>query len=155
MISVLRSSMGSRKQPILVQITTAGFLLDGYPCFETYKVAIEILAGVKQDDTFFPFLYVLDDPETEWENEDSWIKCNPAIDVVISRQYLRDQLNLAKNDSTQIVPVKTKNFNIFCQSASVWIRQEDLAACMKEKVDLNKFAGNTAYIGVDSNGGLP
>lgn len=149
LISVLRSSMGARKQPLLFQISTCGFLLDGYPCFETYKVAIEVLAGVKEDPTFFPFLYVMDNPEKEWENEDCWIKCNPAIDVVVSRQYLRDQLTLAKNDSTQIVPVKTKNFNIWCSAASVWIRQEDIAECMKQKIVLEDFRGLVGYIGVD------
>lgn len=148
LISVLRSSMGARKQPLLLQITTAGFLLDGYPCFETYKVAIEVLSGVKEDMTFFPFLYVMD-PDDDWEDEENWIKCNPAIDVVVSRQYLREQMILAKNDSTQIVPVKTKNFNIWCSAASVWIRQEEIAACMKQKIDLEDFRGMIGYIGVD------
>ena len=148
LISVLRSSMGARKQPLLIQITTAGFLLDGYPCFETYKVAIEVLAGVKEDPTFFPFLYCMD-PEDSWEDEDNWIKCNPAIDVVVSRQYLREQLTLANNDSTQIVPVKTKNFNIFCQAAQVWIKQEDIAKCMKTSVNLEDFQGMIGYVGVD------
>ncbi len=148
LISVLRSSMGARKQPLLLQITTAGFLLDGYPCFETYKVAIEVLSGVKEDLTFFPFLYVMD-PDDDWEDERNWIKCNPAIDVVVSRQYLREQMTLAKNDSTQIVPVKTKNFNIWCSAASVWIRQEEIAACMKQKIDLEDFRGMIGYIGVD------
>lgn len=148
LISVLRSSMGARKQPLLLQITTAGFLLDGYPCFETYKVAIEVLSGVKEDLTFFPFLYVMD-PDDDWEDEENWIKCNPAIDVVVSRQYLREQMILAKNDSTQIVPVKTKNFNIWCSAASVWIRQEEIAACMKQKIDLEDFRGMIGYIGVD------
>lgn len=148
LISVLRSSMGARKQPLLLQITTAGFLLDGYPCFETYKVAIEVLSGVKEDLTFFPFLYVMD-PDDDWEDERNWIKCNPAIDVVVSRQYLREQMILAKNDSTQIVPVKTKNFNIWCSAASVWIRQEEIAACMKQKIDLEDFRGMIGYIGVD------
>lgn len=148
LISVLRSSMGARKQPLLIQITTAGFLLDGYPCFETYKVAIEVLAGVKEDPTFFPFIYMLD-PDDDWEDEDNWIKCNPAIDVVVSRQYLREQLTLSKNDSTQIVPVKTKNFNIWCSAASVWIKQEDIAACMKQKVNVEDFQGLVGYVGVD------
>lgn len=149
LISVLRSSMGARRQPLLIQISTCGFLLDGYPCFETYKVAIEVLAGIKEDPTFFPFLYVFDNPEEELENEEYWIKCNPAIDVVVSRQYLREQMTLMKNDSTQIVPVKTKNFNIWCQSAQVWIRQEDVAACMKKRFTLEDFRGRTCYIGVD------
>ena len=148
LISVLRSSMGARKQPILFQITTAGFLLDGYPCFETWKASVEILAGVKDNPSFFPFLYVMD-PEDDWEDEKNWIKCNPGIDVVISRRYLQEQLTLAKTDSTQLVGVKTKNFNLWCSAASVWIRQEEIAACMKTKVNLEDYRGMLGYVGVD------
>lgn len=148
LISVLRSSMGARRQPLLIQISTCGFLLDGYPCFETYKVAIEVLAGVKDDPTFFPFLYVMD-PDDDIEDENNWIKCNPAIDIVVSKQYLREQLMLAKNDSTQIVGVRTKNFNMWCSSANVWIRQEDVASCMRQKLNVEDFKGMVGYIGVD------
>lgn len=148
LVSVLRSSMGARKQPLLFQITTAGFLLDGYPCFETWKASVELLAGAKDNPSFFPFLYVMD-PDDDWEDEDNWIKCNPGIDVVISRRYLREQIALTKTDSTQIVGVKTKNFNIWCSAASVWIRQEEVASSMAQKVNLEDFRGQTCYIGVD------
>lgn len=147
LIAVLQSSMGARKQPLLFQITTAGFLLDGFPCFETYKMSIEILAGVKNDDSFFPFLYVLDDPE-EIDDEDMWIKCNPGIDTIVSRQYLREQLTMARNDTTQVVNIKTKNFNLFCNSAQVWIPTEKIAKCM-HNWKMEDFAGKVCYIGVD------
>lgn len=148
LISVLRSSMGARKAPLLIQISTAGFLLDGYPCFETYKVAIEVLAGVKEDPSFFPFLYVMD-VDDDWEDEKNWIKCNPALDIIVTKEYLREQQTLAKNDSTQIVPIKTKNFNLWCNAANVWIRQEDIAACMKQVLNIEDFRGCMGYIGVD------
>lgn len=146
-ISVLRSSMGARKQPLLCQITTAGFLLDGYPCFETYKMAVEILAGAKEDETFFPFLYVMD-ADDDWQDEENWIKCNPAIDIVVSRKYLREQMTLAKNNPSELVGVKTKNFNIFCNAASVWISNENIASCM-QNWNIDDFAGQVCYIGVD------
>ena len=147
LINVLQSSQGARKQPLLIKITTAGFLLEGYPCFEERKVAIEILAGIKEDESYFPFIYQMD-PDDDWEDERNWVKCNPAIDVVVDRDYLRRQLLNAKNDSTQTVPVKTKNFNIFCSASSIWLRQEDVATCMC-KLDLKDFEGNGCYIGVD------
>lgn len=146
-ISVLRSSQGARKSPLLFQISTAGFLLEGYPCFETYKVSIEVLSGVKDDDTFFPFLYVFDAPE-DIEDENNWIKCNPAIDIIVSKKYLREQYNLAKNDTTQRVPVYTKNFNLWMNSRTAWIPTEKIAKVMK-KFELEDFAGNTCYIGLD------
>ena len=148
LISVLRSSMGARRAPILFQITTAGYLLDGYPCFETWKASVELLAGVSDNPSFFPFLYVMD-ADDDWEDEENWIKCNPGLDVVVSRRYLREQVALTKTDSTQIVGVKTKNFNIWCSAASVWIRKEEVADCMKKKINLEDFRGYVGYMGVD------
>lgn len=145
--SVMKSSMGQRSQPLMVQITTAGFLTEGYPCFETYKLSIELLAGVKEDDTFATFLYCLD-PEDNFEDERVWIKANPNLDVTISSDFLRGEVLKAKNDSTQLVPVKTKNFNIFCNSRTAWIPQEKVAKVM-DRFNLEDFAGNTCYIGLD------
>lgn len=145
--SVMKSSMGQRSQPLMVQITTAGFLTEGYPCFETYKLSIELLAGVKEDDTFATFLYCLD-PDDDFEDERVWIKANPNLDVTVKRDFLRGEVQKAKNDSTQLVPVKTKNFNIFCNSRTAWIPQEKIAKVM-QKFNLEDFAGNTCYIGVD------
>ena len=145
--SVMKSSMGFRTQPLMVQISTTGFLLDGYPCYETWKMSIEILSGVKQDDTFFPFIYMMD-PDDDWQDEDNWIKCNPALDVTISREYLRDQVTAANNDSTQLVPVRTKNFNCWMNSANVWIPQDRVVKCM-EDFSLDDFTGRVCYVGVD------
>lgn len=145
--SVLKSSMGFREQPLIVQITTAGFLLEGYPCYETYKVSVEILAGVKTQDEFFPFLYMLD-PEDDWTDEENWIKCNPCLDVTVTKDYLRDQVRAALNDSTQETPIKTKNFNIWMNSSVQWIPQDIIAGQMKP-VNIEDYRGKTCYLAVD------
>ena len=147
LLSVMRASMGARAQGILFSITTAGTLLDGYPCFEMYKMSIQLLAGVKQDDSFFPFLYVMD-PDDDWKDEKNWIKCNPALDVIISRDYLRQQVTLAENDTTQQALIKTKNFNLWQNSISVWLPTENVAACM-HNWNMEDFRGRICYIGVD------
>lgn len=145
--SVLKSSMGFREQPLIVQITTAGFLLEGYPCYETYKVSVEILAGVKTQDEFFPFLYMLD-PDDDWTDEENWIKCNPCLDVTVTKDYLRDQVRAAMNDSTQETPIKTKNFNIWMNSSVQWIPQDIIAGQM-QPVNIEDYRGKTCYLAVD------
>lgn len=145
--SVFKSSMGQREQPLMCQITTAGFLTEGYPCFETYKLSIELLAGVKTDDTFATFLYCLD-PDDDWEDEKNWIKANPNLDITVKRDFLRAEVVKTKNDTSQIVPVKTKNFNIFCNSQATWIPQEKIAKVMKD-LNVDDFAGCTTYVGID------
>ena len=145
--SVCKSSMGFRESPLMVSITTAGFLKEGYPCYEMYKVSIEILSGVKEQDEFFPFLYMLDQGD-DWRDESVWVKSNPCIDETVSRKYLRDQVQCAANDPTQIVPICTKNFNMWADTAEVWIPDDKVVKVMK-KLDIEDFRGCIAYAGID------
>lgn len=51
LFSVLRSSQGMRRDPLMCVITTAGFILEGGPCYEMWENCKEILSGAKSDDT--------------------------------------------------------------------------------------------------------
>lgn len=144
--SVMKSSMAMRSQPCLIEITTPQFSLES-PAFLTYQMSIEILAGVKDDPTFMPFLFTLD-ADDAWDDEKNWIKSNPSLGQTVTIEYLRDQLRAAKNDTTQQVPVKIKNIGIWCQSENAWIEAEKVAACM-QPIDLEDYRGYTAVIGQD------
>lgn len=143
---VMKSSQGMREQPLMVVITTAGFNLES-PCHTMYQLGLEILNKVKEDDTFFPFIYTMD-PDDDWEEEDKWIKCQPNLGVTVTYDYMRGELLKAKNDCTAEVGVKTKTFNLWCQSSLTWIPMEKVAKKMAT-VDLEDFRGETCYIGVD------
>ncbi len=145
--NVMKSSMGFRTQPLLVQISTSGYLLDGYPLYSLWQTSLEILDNIKTDDSFFPFIYQLD-PDDDWEDEDVWIKSNPALDVTVTKDYIRSQIASAKNDISQMVGVKTKTLNMWCPSSEVWIPQEKVAETM-ETLDLQDYEGQVCYIGVD------
>lgn len=143
---VIKSSMGMRTQPLMVVITTAGFNLES-PCHDLYKLSLEILSGVKNDDSFFPFLFQLD-VDDDIENEDNWYKCQPNLDVTVSKEFMRGELIKLKNDSTAEVGIKTKTFNMWCTSSMVWIKPEVVVANMKN-LRLEDFVGYTGVIGVD------
>lgn len=146
--NVMKSSQGFQSEPLSIIITTAGFLLDGYPLFEMRKTAIEILEGKKQDDTQFIALYELD-PDDDWQHdEESWIKANPSLGQTVTYEYLRDQVNMAVNQPSLEYGVKTKNFNIFCQSNETWIQSKYVDACFAP-VDIEDFKGEYAYGGTD------
>lgn len=145
--SVMKSSQGFRTSPLMVQITTAGFLKDGYPCYTTFQMSKDILSGVKEQDSFFPFLYMLDDNDN-YEDESVWVKANPGLGTIKSREWIREQLETAKNDSTQWVPIMTKELNVWADTAEVWIPDDIVVKCMKS-LDLNDFAGCLGYVGFD------
>lgn len=146
--NVCISSQGMRTQPLGIIITTAGFNKNGF-CYNYRATCLDILSGVKQQDNQFCAIYTLD-KETEFDDEKCWVKANPSLDITISRDYLREQVQNAKNNSTLETGVKTKNFNLWCSTSQTWIERE-LLLKHSEKFELSdeKFSGLYSFGGLD------
>lgn len=121
LLNVITSGMGSRKNPLTVIITTAGFNRES-PCYHFRDNAIKALKGVKDQDNLFTMIFTLDDDD-DWQNPANWVKANPNLDKAINLKYLEDQFKVALNmgGSTE-VNFKTKHLNIWTDAASVWIQ---------------------------------
>ena len=72
---VMKQSTSSRRQPLVVMITTAGTVRE---CIfdDMYAYANSVLDGTIKNDAFLPVLYELD-KTNEWKNMKSWVKANP------------------------------------------------------------------------------
>ena len=120
---LVKQSMGARVQPILFTITTNGFVRENI--FDAqYDYARSVLEG-KRLERFLPFIYELDDP-SEWDKEDCWIKANPGLDTIKSRDYLREMVKKAKDDPSFMPTVLVKDFNLKQTSEVAWLKYEDL-----------------------------
>ena len=145
---VLISSMGMRTQPLMLIITTAGFLVgDTYPCYSMYSTCKQILNNIKEDDTMFSLLYELDEGD-DWEDEKNWIKCSPSLGQTVRYEYMREQIQDAKNNTSLEVGVRTKNLNQFMQSSNVWISRDYIQKNMQE-VNLEEYRDEIAFGGCD------
>lgn len=142
----LKSASAMRTSPLGVVITTAGFNLSS-PCHDLHELCIEILHGVKTDDTQQAFIFQLNEGD-DWTDPANFIKCQPNLGITVDEAFMIGEVNKVKNDPTAEVGVKTKTFNMWCQSSMVWLSQERVAKCMKN-IDLHDYQGYTAYIGVD------
>lgn len=143
--NVLKSSMGSRKNPLMLAISTAGFIKDG-PCAEAMKTAKEVLDGVKTDERTFSLIFQIDE-EDDWKDESVWIKSNPGIGDSITLEYLRSQARQAMNiGGRAIVEFQTKHCNLFTGSVEVWIQPEIVEA---QREEWSPPAGHTVYAGLD------
>lgn len=124
LLNVIVSGQGARLQPLLNIITTAGFNKD-YPCYMvTRKTGIEILEGIKEDDSNFILIFEPDESD-DWEDPHTWIKSNPNLGVSVRTDFLKNELKTAKNEggSTE-VNFKTKHLNIWTDAPKVWIQDE-------------------------------
>ena len=145
---VLISSMGMRTQPLMLIITTAGFLVgDTYPCYSMYSTCKQILNNIKEDDTMFSLLYELDEDD-DWQDEKNWIKCSPSLGQTVRYEYMREQIQDAVNNTSLEVGVRTKNLNQFMQSSNVWISRDYIQKNMQE-VNLEEYRDEIAFGGCD------
>ena len=146
LLEVIQTGMGSRKQPLLFIITTAGFEKQ-FPCYaEERKTATEILQGIKEDDTFFSVIYTLDD-EDDWKDETTWVKANPNIGITPTWEFMRSQFVQAINQGvTKEVQFKTKNLNIWTDSSMAWVSDEKW---MLGGGELPNLKGRECYAGLD------
>ena len=143
---VIKSSMGMRQNPHLCTITTAGFDKT-LPCYKLRTTAIEILNGLKEDDSLFVAIYSLD-VEDDWTDEHNWVKCTPNLDVTVTKKYIREQVQSAINNPSEEVGVKTKTLNLWCDSSNVWLPESYIVKNSK-KINLKDFKDSECYIGVD------
>jgi len=146
-LRVLETGMGSRSQPLLFVITTAGFNRNG-PCYQMRKVVCDILEGKKRDESFFGLIFTLDEGDN-WEDESVWPKANPSIGLTPNWDFMRSQYVKAKNEGeTARINFLTKNLNIWTSTSRVWIKDEDWAA-NSEPFDMELLRGRPCYGGLD------
>lgn len=119
-----KQSMSARQQPLLLMITTAGFIRENI-YDERYEYADNVINGIIEDDRFIAFIYELDDKK-EWTKEDCWIKANPALGTIKSEQYVKEQVEAAKNSKQYLPTVLTKDFNIRETATGSWLSFEEI-----------------------------
>lgn len=144
---VLKSSQGMREQPLSIIITTAGFEKN-YPCFEFEQNYKDVLNGIKQEDNTFIAIYDLNQGD-DWLDESNYIKANPNLNVTVNQQFIKDEINKAKNNTSLEVGVKTKHLNIWCDTSNVWIPDSYINDSF-QKLNIDNIPINsTLYCSVD------
>ena len=121
---LIKQAMGARRQPLLFCITTNGYVRESI--FDAqYSYASSVLNGTVDNPRFLPFIYELDDPG-EWDKEECWVKANPGIGTIKSREYLREMVQKAKDDPSFRPTVMVKDFNLPQSGAETWLPFENI-----------------------------
>ncbi|MCF7944719.1 MAG: terminase large subunit [Spirochaetia bacterium] len=147
LVNVMEDGMGSRAQPLMYIITTAGYDKN-LPCFqEERSLIIGILEGTMdpRPEDVFGIVYTLDEGD-DWTDENVWGKANPNLGISISRDYLQSQVTKALSTPQKQNSVLTKNFNTWTQAVSRWIGAEAWEKCSGTIPDLS---GRPCYGALD------
>jgi len=142
---VMKQSQGTRRQPLLIMITTAGTVRE---CIfdDMYKYACDVADGIIIDDSFFPVIYELDSRE-EWTDPAAWMKANPALGDIKKVSDLQFKVERAKNNPADLSGILTKDFNIRETAKTAWLSYEDINN--EETFDIGEFRGEFAIGGAD------
>lgn len=145
----VEQSQSLKDEPLFINLTTEGFIVDGY-LDEELKKARKIIAG--EDDGVMaartlPWLYSQDSEQEIWQNRASWVKSNPSLGIVKKWSYLDEQIDLAKNSKADRIFVLCKDFNRKQNSAPSWLNIEDYD--YKAVYDLEEFRGCKCLGAVD------
>jgi len=145
---VMQTGMGSRENPLLFIITTAGFNKES-PCYKVERAnAVAVLKGERTQDNLFAIIYTLDEGD-DWRDPNVWKKANPNLGSTPTVKYLQDQVQDAINKGTTTrVQVVTKNFNCWLDTPKIWIPDDAIKAVMKP-INLEDYAGRPCYLAND------
>ena len=123
----IEQSQSLKDNPKFINITTEGFINDGY-LDEELKKCRKIISG--EDDSLMaertlPWLYTQDNEREIWESELSWTKSNPTLGIVKKWDYLREQVDAARASKADRMFVLAKDFNIKVNNSQAWLDNGD------------------------------
>lgn len=148
LLNVIESGQGSRINPLLIVITTAGFDKDG-PCYSKLRESsVQILSGTIEDDHHLAFIYEQDEDDLA-SDESTWPKSNPNLGISLSIDFLRSRYKKALNEGgTKMVDFLTKNLNKWVDAPEVWIGSE-VWATNRHDMTPEDLKGKLCYGGLD------
>jgi phage terminase large subunit-like protein len=91
----LVTSMGARRQPLAMALTTAGFDKHSI-CYQLYAHAVAVRDGILDDPSFLPVLLGAG-IEDDWTSPDVWARANPSLGLTVKLDYLEQECRRARD----------------------------------------------------------
>ena len=144
---VMKSALGSRKQPMILSISTAGYINDSI-YDELMKRSTAFLLGNSNEKRLLPLLYMIDDVE-KWSDLEELKKSNPNLGVSVSEDFYLEEIAVAEQSLSKKTEFLTKYCNIKQSSSVAWLPYEVIDALTGEKLDLKDFRECYCVGGID------
>ena len=143
---VLGTATGSRRQPLIYVITTAGYDRNSI-CWEQHDYACKVLEGVVEDDAYFAYIATVDEGDDHFD-EATWRKANPNYGISCKTEKIREAAERAKAVPGQLNAFLRLHLNVWTEQASRWLPMEAWDEC-GEAVDPDSLKGRDCYAGLD------
>lgn len=146
LIRPIKQSMSTKDEPLYIEITTEGFVQDGY-LDKRLADARRVLKGELYRPRWLIWLYTQDSEAEIWQDRRTWVKSNPNLGVCKKWSYLDSLIEEAKTDSATRAFMLAKDFNIKQSTAQAWLQQAEIINV--DTFDLKDFAGSFYISGND------
>ncbi len=152
---VMKSALGARRQPIILSISTAGYVNDSI-YDELMKRSTQFLKGSSKEKRLLPLLYMIDDVE-KWNDIEELKKANPNMGVSVTADFFREEIAVAEGSLSKRAEFLCKYCNIKQNSSIAWLESQVVEkATAVKRVDgketqytLEDFRGCYAVGGID------
>lgn len=144
---VMKSALGARKQPLILSISTAGYVNDGI-YDELLKRSTAVLLGSSEERRLCPILYMVDDP-SKWDDIEELKKANPNMGISVSPDFFLEEIAVARNSLSKRAEFLTKYCNIKQSSTQAWLPHDvvDRVCCTEHR--LEEFRSSYCVGGID------
>lgn len=144
---VIKSSFGARRQPILLAMSTSGYINDGI-YDELMKRATRFLLGDSKERRLLPLLYMIDDLD-KWADINELQKANPNLGVSVSVDYMLDEIAIAEGSISKRGEFITKYCCIKQNSSQAWLPAEVVESASGKHITLDELSGCYCVGGID------
>ncbi len=140
----LRYAGASRRQPLQLAITTAGYDRHSI-CWEQHDYALKVLDGTIEDTSFFPFVAAAND-EADWTDPNVWKTANPSFGITINADQFAEDCTEAQESPAKENSFRRYRLNQWTEQDVRWLNMEKWDACGTPLEDLR---GQVCFAGLD------
>lgn len=144
---VMKSALGARKQPLILSISTSGYINEGI-YDELIKRSTRFLLGDSKERRLAPFLYMIDDIQ-KWNDINELRKSNPNLGVSVPVDYLIEEIAVAEQSLSKKAEFLTKYCNIKQNSSQAWLPSDAVERASGRSLSLEDFRGCYCVGGID------
>ena len=143
---VLVTSTGTRVNPLIIGITTAGYDRSSI-CWELHEYTRKVNAGILENDEWFGFIACAD-PDDDPFDPATWHKANPNLDISIQSSYLKGEAKKAKDSPSYENTFRRLHLCQWTEQDIRWIPMADWDAC-REEYNQESLQGESCYAALD------
>ena len=144
---VMASALGSREQPMIFSITTAGYISDGI-FDELVKRSTRVLLGDSKETRLLPFLYMIDDIN-KWNDLNELKKSMPNLGVSVSVDFMLEEIAKAEGSLSKKAEFLCKYCNVKQNSSLAWLPSQAIEAISGKAIDIESLRGSYCVAGLD------